>query len=123
MTSPSEPRTPRLYHAYGAGTAAKLAGGAIATVYLAQLLLALGGVPGLIASAASFVILAGALLAVARVSGGPARLGLVRPRARFLVAGLLVGVSCWYPSFVLISWLVKQLGVSGDTSLLERLTR
>ena len=108
-----------MYHAYVAGTAAKLAVGAIATVYLVQLVLGVSGVPGVIASGASFVILAGLLLAVARVSGGRARLGLVRPRARFLVAGLLVGVSCWFPSLLLVTWLLPH----GDAAMLERITR
>lgn len=123
MTSPSEPRTPRLYHAYGAGTAAKLAGGAIATVYLAQLLLDAVHVPNLVAGATSFVVVIAVLVAVARVSGGRARLGLVKPRARFVIAGLLVGVSSWYPSLALLTWLQSWLRLPGDTGVLERLTR
>ena len=39
MTSPSEPRTPRLYHVAAAGAAAILAGLAIATIYGVQIAL------------------------------------------------------------------------------------
>jgi membrane protease YdiL (CAAX protease family) len=112
-----------LYHAYGAGTAAKLAVGAIATVYLVQSVLHVAGVPDVVASGASDVVVLALLLAVAHASGGAGRLGLGRPRARFLVAGLLVGVSSWYPSLVLVTWLVAKVGLPHDTEILEQLTR
>ena len=118
MTSPSEPRTPRLYHAYDAPAAAKLAAGAIATLYVVQLVASALGAPDLVASGTSDLVVIGLLLAFAGVSGGVARLGLVRPRARFVVAGVLIGVSCWYPSLLLVT----RLHPPGDTRTLERLT-
>ena len=103
MTSPSEPRTPRLYHVATVRAAAILAGLGIATIYAIQIILVQVGAPLLAASIAGDVITGGGLLWVARRRA--IDLGLRWPAGRFVVAGVLVGVSAWMVALQIVVWL------------------
>jgi membrane protease YdiL (CAAX protease family) len=97
-----------LYHAAAQTPAAAAAVTAVAigTIYAVQLVGASLGVPALAASAASHVVVFGVLLLAAR--RGPlvgARLGITRPRARFVIAAVLLGASVWYLSLSLVVWI------------------
>lgn len=110
MTSPSEPRTPRLYHVATPGAAAILAGLGIATIYAVQIVLLKLGAGLLLASIGGDVVAAAALLWAARVHR--IDLGLRWPRARFAVAGLLVGASAWMVALQIVEW-VQPPGEQG----------
>lgn len=103
MTSPSEPRTPRLYHVATPRAAAILAGLAIATIYSLQIVLAQLGAPLVVASVAGDLVTGAGLVWLARRHRYD--LGLRWPRPRFIVAGLLVGASTWMVALQIVAWL------------------
>jgi len=109
MTSPTEPRTPTLYQALA------ITGLGIATIYGLQLVLSALGVLEIVASSLADVAVVASLLWVARRRH--LDLGLRLPPARFLVAGLLVGLSAWYVALELVLWLQPP----GDEKLLQRI--
>jgi membrane protease YdiL (CAAX protease family) len=108
MTSPTEPRTPQLYQALA------ITGLGIATIYGFQLVLSSLGVLEIVASAVADVVTVAALLWLARTRR--VDLGLRMPPARFLVAGLLVGLSAWYIALEIVLWVQPP----GDERLLQR---
>jgi sodium transport system permease protein len=111
MTSPSEPRTPRLYHA-GAGSALPpasaivllLAG--IATYLVVGIILAQVGVSifGIVLGG-ELTLLVLTLFAVRRGDLRGAALGFRRPHPMAVVAAVLIGLSAWYVNLWLVSLL------------------
>lgn len=123
MTSPapSEPLTgQQLYHAapFAPARAALVVTLAIVTLYVVQIIVAGFGGSGLAASVAGDAVVIGVVLAIAHRLDVPLRnLGLRGTRPRFWIAALLLGISMWYVSLVLVS-LVEP---PGDTSGLQKL--
>ena len=123
MTSPapSEPLTGhQLYHAapLTPARAAAVVAIAIVTLYAVQLVLLGLGTPALAASAVGDVVVLAGLLGYARRRGVPMRdLGLRGARLRFVVAAILLGLSMWY----LTALLVALLDMPGDTTKLQQL--
>jgi len=123
MTSPtpSEPRTgQQLYHAppFAPATAAKLAALAIGTIYGVQVIVVLAQGPVLVASVAGNVAVVVLITAIARKRGWTlADLGLRIPPARFIAAGVLVGLLMWYLTLTL----VELLSPPGDTKSLQKI--
>ena len=119
MTSPipSEPRTSsQLYHAAPrAAVAIWITAGAIATIYASQVLLASSGVPVLVAAAGSYALTALLVLGAARRTQTSLALGA--PRARFVLAAILIGVAAWYIDLRIVTWLQPP----GETKQLEQL--
>jgi membrane protease YdiL (CAAX protease family) len=74
----------------------------IATIYGVQLVLSALGVMEIVASSVADLVTATAVVLAARSRG--IDLGLRIPRPRFLVAGLLVGLSAWYVALVIVLW-------------------
>lgn len=111
MTSPSSPRTSRLYHG-GRGTAFTPVG-AIALVFAAGATLLTVGVALRSLGAQLYEAVAAGQLAMAalvmgitlRVQGGPGSLGLRRPPPQALVGCVLVGCTFWYINMRLVSLL------------------
>src|SRR5262249_4203618 len=105
MTSPSEPRTPDLYHASPAPVfSVKIAAAAVA-VSFATFVVAAGGalgagldtVGGIACGPAALVATPAAIAWTQRGRVAPRRaLGLAAARARYFVAAALVGASAWY---------------------------
>jgi membrane protease YdiL (CAAX protease family) len=93
MASPSQNRTPRLYHAVDALPAVAIFLGAVATFL--GLGIAIGGTLGLVV--AQIVGLAAVpVVAAQRLTGGFAALGLALPRPGAVAGAVLVGASFWY---------------------------
>jgi membrane protease YdiL (CAAX protease family) len=122
MTSPSEPRTPQSYHAFGAAMAVKVAVAGIATIYLVQIVLSVAGAPPLVIGATGFLVTFALLVAIGARGGGVRRLGLAAARPRFYASGVLIGISAWFPNLLLVSWLATWLHLPGNTEALQRLT-
>jgi membrane protease YdiL (CAAX protease family) len=119
--SPSEPRTPRLYHAaFAPVTAVKLAAVSVATVWAVQTILYAAGTVELVAAVVSDLAVIAVLVVVSRGRGGVAALGLRRVAPRFVIAGILFGIAAWYPALRLVVWARSWLEL-GDTRLLERI--
>jgi membrane protease YdiL (CAAX protease family) len=124
MTSPSEPRTPRLYHAFrGAPGFDPLLAGAIVAAAMGTFHAVSAFVPRPAALiVAQLVLLAIPLGAAALVPGPDGRLAAMRdrlgfrlPRPIFLVAAALIGATAWYVNLRLVS----LLEIHGDTRRLE----
>jgi membrane protease YdiL (CAAX protease family) len=114
MTSPSEPRTRSLYHAAPKVSAAVvIVVLAVFAIYATQSACMALRLPSLVALAASFLVVTAGLCVLARRD--LAIIGLVRPRPRFVVAAVLVGMTTWYVDF----WLEQAVNPPGDTSALE----
>jgi membrane protease YdiL (CAAX protease family) len=116
MTSPipSEPRTqPELYHAPIAAALWITVGG-ILMIYVVQL--ALVGIVGIVAVALAYVAAGAAMILSARAGGFS--LGVRRPAARFVLAAVLIGISCWYLEVQVVIHLQRYL--PGDTKPLEQ---
>lgn len=116
MTSPipSEPRTqPELYHAPIAAALWITVGG-ILMIYVVQLVLA--PVIGIAAVALAYVAAGAAMILAARTRG--VTLGVRRPAARFVLAAVLIGISCWYLEVQVVLQLQRYL--PGDTKHLEQ---
>src|SRR5215470_12384700 len=114
MTSPSEPRTPRLYHAFrGAPGFDPLLAGAIVAAAMAMFHSVREVVPQQAALiVAQLVLLAVPVGAAALVPGREGRLAAMRdrlgyrlPRPIYLVAGALIGATAWYVNWRLVTWL------------------
>lgn len=111
MTTPSEPRTPRLYHARSGPAFSVLAAVGLVAAALGSFLVAAGVVVGAGGSAVVAVVVAELTLVVVAVAGLAmhrlpiAALGLVRPELRYLGAALLIGSSAWYLNLNLIELL------------------
>jgi len=111
MTSPSEPRTPRLYHARSGPAFSVLAAVFLVAAALGTFLLAAGVVVGagappvvaVIVAELSFVVIAVVGLRMQRLP--IAALGLTRPALRFVGAAGLIGASAWYLNLRLIELL------------------
>jgi sodium transport system permease protein len=89
----------------------------IATIYALQLLLAALGAGVLIAATvADAVTAAGIILLASRMRYD---LGFHRPRVRFVVAALLVGVSAWYLGLQLVVAVEPPIDQSGLPSVVE----
>ena len=125
MTTPREPRTAQSYHARIAFDPAAAA--AIVACAMATFL----GVGGLVSGRASTAIVLfasqGSLLVAALVAAivwarvtdddrpWPRLVGLRVPRARFVLAAVLIGASTWYLNL----WLVKLVGVEPPPALAQ----
>jgi membrane protease YdiL (CAAX protease family) len=112
MTSPtpSEPLTGRqLYHgaAVSPAAAAKLVAASIGTIYLVQLALVKGaGISTIAASClGNVVVVAGLVIYARRRELSLADLGLARPRAVYVVAAVLLGLSMWLITATLVQLL------------------
>jgi sodium transport system permease protein len=124
MTSPSEPRTPRLYHARDGSAFTPI--GALALLFAAMGTLLAVGTIGVAVGAPLYAALAlgqlGMLavpwLAARRTGRGRAALGLARPPGRFVIAAALIGASAWYLNLRLVELLQIP---EGDMSQLEEL--
>ncbi|MEO8552995.1 MAG: CPBP family intramembrane glutamic endopeptidase, partial [Kofleriaceae bacterium] len=88
--------------------------GGILLIYVVQL--ALAPLIGVTAALVGYVA-AGAAMALA-ARAGRFSLGVRRPRARFVVAAVLIGISCWYLETEVVLTLHRYL--PGDTKHLER---
>jgi membrane protease YdiL (CAAX protease family) len=107
-----------LYHAAPSVLAAiEIVVAAIIAIFMTQVSCKALGAPLFVAAGASFAVVTLGLLALVR--GDVALVGLVRPRARFIVAGALVGLSAWYVDF----WLEALVHPPGDTGALEHLVK
>lgn len=112
MTSPSEPRTPRFYHAKTGPSFSPL--GALGVVLAAMgTLVVIGGVaaqlgaPLYAALAIGQVSMLGLVLGVARTWELPLRgLGVERAPGRILAAAVLIGASAWFLNMLLVELLV-----------------
>jgi membrane protease YdiL (CAAX protease family) len=102
MTIPSEPRTPRLYHA-GSGSAFPLfaAVGIVMAAFASFLVVAIlvfnatrSVVMGLVAGQLMFAVIAISAMFAKRLR--PIALGLTRPRGVMIAAAVLIGSSLWY---------------------------
>lgn len=116
MTSPipSEPRTlPELYHAPIAAALWITVGG-ILMIYVVQLVLT--PLIGISAVGLAYVAAGVAMVLAARARG--ATLGVRAPAARFVVAAVMIGISCWYLEVEVVLQLQRYL--PGDTAHLER---
>lgn len=109
MTSPIEPRTPQFYHVVAPRTALKLTGALVLAIYAVQIGLGAAGLP------ANLVLVFSFLGAIGLVWAWRLDIGLVRPRARFVVAAVLTGAGCWY----LAANLVALVSPPGDTAVLQ----
>jgi membrane protease YdiL (CAAX protease family) len=122
MTSPtpSEPRTgQQLYHAapFTLATAAGLTAAAIATIYVTQIGLAMLHVPGLVASVMGDTLALVVLWRFAVDRGLALRdFGVRRVAPRFIAAAVLLGISLWY----LTALLVQLINPPGDTTKLQQ---
>jgi membrane protease YdiL (CAAX protease family) len=97
-----------LYHgALPPALAAKLTVLGVVSIYVVQLALGAFGVPALIGSAASDLVVIGGLLVYARRHGGQTLLGIRRAPVLFTVAAVLIGIAAWYINL----WLVELLSV------------
>jgi membrane protease YdiL (CAAX protease family) len=132
MTSPTKPRTPRLYHArvpapggaLDAGVALAVAGCAIVGFLVAALV----APPSLALFAAQLAeagVVAGMTAALvaspASARGAAAALGVAMPRPRFVVAALLIGATAWYLNDVLDELVLGWFGVELHAEYLEDL--
>src|SRR5262249_54878043 len=127
MTSPSEPRTPRLYHAFrGAPGFDPLLAGAIVAAAMASFHSVTAVVPREVALIVSQLVLLAIPVTAAAIAPGPARrlatmpdpLGLRLPRPIYLVAAALIGAPAWYVNWRLVLW----LDIHGNTQALEEAT-
>jgi len=111
MTIPSEPRTPRLYHARSGPAFSVLAAVGVVAAALASFLVAAGVVVGAGGSAVVAVIVAELSFVVVAVAGLSmqrlpiAALGFARPDLRYIGAAILIGCSAWYVNLRLIELL------------------
>lgn len=111
MTIPSEPRTPRSYHARSAPVFSVLAAVGLVAAALGSFLLAAGIVVGAGGAPVVAVVVAELTLAFVAVVGlrmhglSVAALGLVRPDLRYVGAAILIGSSAWYLNLNLIDLL------------------
>jgi sodium transport system permease protein len=125
MTSPSKPRTPRLYHAapgpsLSATSALALVLAAIATLIVASQAAMFAGAPLYAAMVISqLAMLALALIALRWARLPPRALGIAPAPARFVAAGVLIGVSAWYLNLRLVEMLVTV--ERDEVEALERL--
>jgi membrane protease YdiL (CAAX protease family) len=103
----SQPRTAQFYHAtFDAVIACLVVLAAVATMIAVQLVLVYAGAIGATAVAISELVMVAVPIVLVRRARLPvAAIGLARPRARFIVAALLVGVSLWYANLRLHEWL------------------
>lgn len=98
-------------------TASKLLGTAILTIYVGQIVLAGAGMLQLAAAAIAYGAIVIGIFVYARRRGLTRRhIGLARPAGRYVLAGVLVGLSAWYLNL----WIVLLLEPPGDTSHLEK---
>lgn len=116
MTSPSEPRTPRLYHA-GAGPALPPAAAlgvlfaGIASIFVVAAINNELGFSVLVALTASALVMLALPLGVARHLGLPrTALGLRWPRRRPVIAAVLVGSTLWLVNVNLVQLLPFREG-------------
>lgn len=119
MTRPSEPRTPRLYHAFSPGLALGLAITAWVSMLGVGSLLLRAGAPLHVAMATGqLAMLVPPALALWLVPRPPAAIGLTRPRAPLLVGAVLVGATAWYLNLRLVELLEIP---TGDGRLFDQL--
>ncbi len=116
MTSPSEPRTPRLYHA-GAGSALppSVAVGVLFAGIASMLVIGAVGqelrLPLLVTLVvASAAMLAIPVVAMLRLDERRTALGLRWPERRSLIAAALIGATAWYLNVRLVSLLPFEGG-------------
>ncbi len=118
MTSPSEPRTSRLYHAGRDSTFTPLGATAILAASLANMIvvgaIALRlGAPLLVAALlGEAALLAAPVIALRRTGRGLHALGLRRPALIYVLAAMLIGFAGWYLNLQL----VELLNIPEDTS-------
>jgi sodium transport system permease protein len=111
MTSPTEPRTQQLYQALA------ITGLGIATIYALQTLLGALGTGVLIAATvADAVTAAGLILLATRMRYD---LGFCRPRVRFVVAAILVGITAWYLGLQLVLAIEPPISEQGLPTVIE----
>ncbi len=117
---PSDPATgQQLYHAEALtpATGLKVVCACVFAIYAVQIGLYQAGVLALVAAVAGFGVALVGVIVWARQRGiSWAALGLRRPALVFVVAGVLVGVSAWYPNL----WLVSLIEPPGDSSGLQK---
>jgi membrane protease YdiL (CAAX protease family) len=109
-----------LYHAepFTLVQAAALTGAAIATIYVTQIVLVAVGAPGLLASIAGDAVVVVGVWRYARSRGlTAADFGLRPVPVRFIAGAVLLGVSLWY----LTALLVVLVDPPGDPSKLKKL--
>jgi membrane protease YdiL (CAAX protease family) len=116
MTIPSEPRTPRLYHARSGPAFSVLAAVGLVAAAIASFLVSTGVVVGAGGSPVVAVVTGELMFLVIAAVGlrmhqlPITALGLTRPALRFLGAAVLIGCSVWYLNLRLISLLPLPTG-------------
>ncbi len=111
MTIPSEPRTPRLYHArsgpaFSVLAAVGLVAAALGSFLVAAVVVVSAGGSPVVAVVVAELTLVGVALGGLKLHGLPlAALGLARPELRYIAAALLIGSSTWYLNLNLIDLL------------------
>ena len=102
----SQPRTASLYHAtFDPVTAALVVLAAIATLLVAQAVLhAVGSIDTITIAGGELALVALPIALALRARSPAAVLGHARPRARFVVAAVLVGASIWYANLWIAHW-------------------
>lgn len=118
MTSPSgsEPRTRSLYHALSPVQALSLVAIAVASTFLLQIVLVGAGVTGLASLVVSYIAVGISIIAYGRRRGGSDVVGLAKPRARFVLAGAMIGIATWYVGLEIVDWLKPP----GDVGAIEK---
>jgi len=116
MTIPSEPRTPRLYHARSGPAFSVLAAVGLVAASIGSFLVAAGVVVGAGGPPVVAVVIGELMFLVLAVVGlrlqqlPVAALGLARPAPRFVGAAILIGCSAWYLNLRLLSLLPLPTG-------------
>ena len=108
MTSPTEPRTPRLYHAASDSAFTALGGFLLLLAAMATLLVAsttaglLGATPLVALAAGELALLIVPIAAAVQTGRGFGALGLRRTSPVYMASAVLIGVSSWYLNLRLI---------------------
>lgn len=101
MTSPTEPRTTRLYH--GGRTFEPVFASGLVAMSVATFYLVAGVVPAAFALVAGQAILvAGPAIAAYAIGASHHVLGFASPRKRYVLAAVLLGISAWYLNMRLV---------------------
>ena len=109
MTSPTEPRTPRLYHAASDSAFTALGGFMVLLASMATLLFVgavatqLGASPLVALTLGELGLVLVPVVAVVRSGRGPGALGLRRAPPLYVLAAVLLGASAWYVNLRLIT--------------------
>jgi membrane protease YdiL (CAAX protease family) len=121
MTSPSEPRTPSLYHASRGSAFDPLVAAVIVSTAMASYLLVALTIPPGIALLVAQLTLAAVPVGAALVLGRPRALGLRGAHPRYFLAAIAIGATAWLVNMQLVAWLhVPEDGARTLEEIVER---